>query len=184
MHSNGPVHWETIYSSTRIKSKFLPNYLLRIGTDALCNMLVPVCPIFAFVLPQPAMIPFLPVKSIEDVGKQIGRIWFLRNGVINFKVQWFSALANILTDKWLEWLVVAMPNHSDPVEWSETETLDERSFSERDAFQQLTAPMWNLNFECPILLNKQWCPWFLLVVCSVLLWRCSVVTLSTENLIW
>lgn len=47
---------------------------LIIGTDALCKMFVPVCPVFAFVLPQPAMTPFLPFSSIEAVGKQIGRM--------------------------------------------------------------------------------------------------------------
>lgn len=47
------------------------------GTDALCKMLVPVCPMLAFVLPHPAIIPFLPVRSIEEVGKQMGRMWFL-----------------------------------------------------------------------------------------------------------
>lgn len=49
-------------------------YILKIGTEALCKIFVPVCPILAFVLPQPAIIPFFPVRSIEEVGKHIGKI--------------------------------------------------------------------------------------------------------------
>lgn len=55
-------------------------FILIIGTEAVCKIAVPVCPEERSedVLPQPAIIPRRPVRSMFVVGKQIGKMWFLK----------------------------------------------------------------------------------------------------------
>lgn len=50
------------------------------GTEAVCRIAVPVCPDERSdeVLPHPAIIPVRPVRSMFVVGKQIGKMWFLK----------------------------------------------------------------------------------------------------------
>lgn len=47
------------------------------GTEADCRMAVPVCPELKSVFPHPAIMPRRPMRSIDEDGKQIGKIWFL-----------------------------------------------------------------------------------------------------------
>lgn len=56
--------------------QYIQNMLLSliIGTAALCNKLVPVCPMFACVLPQPAITPFRPTISRRLDGRHIGNM--------------------------------------------------------------------------------------------------------------
>lgn len=55
------------------------SFVLIIGTEALRKIFVPVCPTLASVFPQPAIIPCLPDKSKGCDGKQIGRMWLLKD---------------------------------------------------------------------------------------------------------
>lgn len=54
---------------------------LMIGTVAVCNIAVPVCPMLISILPQPAIRPRRPVKVMCVVGRQIGCMWFLNQAL-------------------------------------------------------------------------------------------------------
>lgn len=75
------------------------------GTEAVCRIAVPVCPDERSdeVLPQPAIIPVRPVRSMFVVGKQIGKMWFLK---CTHKKQWIGRFDSSIGVEWKTYVKV------------------------------------------------------------------------------